>query len=144
MGGEILVIQLLPCDRNVALWGGIMTAGAHAKGLKGAILDSGVRDVTEIRRDYDFPVFARSISPGTTLGRYKTYASNVPVVCGGITVNPGDLICADNDGVVVIPATYVEEVLSFAEDIEKREALQAKLICEEKSIKKGLEKYNRI
>lgn len=143
-GGEIVVIQLAPCDRDVALWGGIMTAGAHAKKMKGAILDSGVRDVTEIRRDYDLPVYARSISPGTTLGRYKSYASNVQITCGGVIVNAGDLIVADIDGVVCIPKEHVEKVLEVAEDIEKKEALQAKLIVESGSIKEGLAKYNRI
>lgn len=143
-GGEIVVIQLLPCDRDVALWGGIMTAGAYVKKLKGAILDSGVRDVTEIRRDYDFPVYARSVSPGTTLGRYKTYDANVPITCGGVPVEPGDLIVADIDGVVAIPKDSVDEVLKIAEDIEEKEALQAKFIVETQSIKQGLAKYNRI
>ena len=142
--GDVIVIALSNSDRDVAVWGGIMTAGAYVGKMAGAVLDAGLRDIAEIRRDYDFPVFSRSISPATTLGRYKTYASRVPVVCGGVPVNNGDLIVADVDGVVCVPAEHVEAVLEASEEIEKKELEQAKLIRETGSLKKGLEKYNRI
>lgn len=141
--GSVIVIGVNG-EPNVAIWGGIMTAGAVANGLAGAILDGGVRDLMEIRRDYDFSVFARSISPGTTLGRFKTLSSNEPVECGGILVNPGDLIVADLDGVVVVPKEHVTAVLERATEIEMREAKQAKLIRETKSLRQGLAKYKRI
>ncbi len=130
------------CD--LAVWGGLMTAGAVVNGLAGAILDGGVRDVTEIRRDYDFPVYARAVSPGTTVGRFRTLAANVPVECGGVTVHPGDLIVADIDGVVVVPQAHVDEVLAMSLDIEKKEAEQARYIRESGSLAAGLAKYNRI
>jgi regulator of RNase E activity RraA len=142
--GSVIVIGLEGIDRDVAVWGGIMTAGAHARKLAGAVLDAGVRDVTEIRRDYDFPVYARSVSPGTTLGRYKTTEKNVPVECGGVLVHPGDLIVADSDGVVVVPREHAQQVLERALEIEQREALQAKFIQEVKSVREGIKKYNRI
>ena len=110
----------------------------------GAILDGGVRDVTEIRRDSGFQVFSRSVSPSTTVGRFKTISSNVPVVCGGVTVNPGDLIVADIDGVVVVPQAHVDAVLKMATEIEVREAEQARLIRQTKSLREGLAKYGRI
>jgi regulator of RNase E activity RraA len=141
--GSVVVIGI-GGETEVAVWGGLMTAGAVANKLAGAVLDGGVRDVTEIRRDYDFPVFARSVSPGTTLGRFKTLAANVPVECGGITVNPGDLIVADPDGVAVVPQAHVAEVLKLALMIEQREAEQAKLIRETGSLREGLAKYGRI
>ena len=142
--GDIIVIALEGSDKDVAVWGGLMTAGSVVNKLGGAVLDAGVRDVTEIRRDYDFQVFARSVSPGTTLGRYKTLASNVSVTCGGVVVNPGDLIMADLDGVVVVPKEHVEKVLEVAEEIEAREAEQTKYILETGSLIQGIEKYNRI
>lgn len=142
--GDVLVIGLEDEKKDVAVWGGLMTAGAVVNGLAGAILDAGVRDVTEIKRDFGFQVFSRSICPGTTVGRFKTEALNVPVVCGGISVNPGDLVVGDLDGVVVVPKDSVEEVLTGALDIEAREAEQTKLIKAERSLRKGLEKYNRI
>ncbi|MDD4495077.1 MAG: RraA family protein [Eubacteriales bacterium] len=143
-GGEIIVIALEGSDKDVAVWGGLMTAGAVTKKLAGAVLDAGVRDVTEIKRDFGFQIFSRSISPGTTVTRYKTFANNVPVVCGGIETNPGDLIVADPDGVVVVPKDKVEEVLLYAEDIEIKEAAQTKYIKETGSLIQGLAKYNRI
>jgi len=142
--GSIIVISLDPTDRDVAVWGGLMTAGAVANNLAGAVLDSGLRDVIEIKRDFDFQVFSRSISPGTTVGRYKTDAINIPVMCGGIMVNPGDLIVGDLDGIVVVPRDSVNRVLEAAMEIEAREAEQTIFIKETKSIRKGIEKYNRI
>lgn len=143
-GGEVLVIALEGGEADVALWGGLMTAGAVVKGLAGTVLGAGLRDVTEIKRDFGYQVFSRTLSPGTTVGRYVTYDKNVPVVCGGITVNPGDLIVGDPDGVVVIPQDKAEEVLVFAEDIEYKEAEQTKFIKETGSLKQGLAKFNRI
>lgn len=142
--GSVIVIGVEGSDRNVAVWGGLMTAGAVVNDLAGAVLDAGVRDVAEIRRDYGFPVFARSVSPGTTVGRYKTVGLNVPVECGGILVHPGDLIVADGDGVVVVPKDHVEAVLEKALEIEQREAEQVKWIKETRSLRQGIARYNRI
>jgi regulator of RNase E activity RraA len=108
------------------------------------VLDGGVRDLVEIRRDYGFPVYARAVSPGTTLGRYKTVASQVPVCVGGVVVHPGDLMVGDVDGVVCVPRAHAEAVLAMAQDIDAREAEQARLILAEKSLRKGLAKYGRI
>ena len=119
-------------------------AGAVANGHAGAVLDGAVRDLTEIRRDYDFPVYARAVSPGTTLGRYRTVASQVPVCVAGIMVHPGDIIVGDIDGVVVVPQAKAAEVLAMALEIDARELEQAKLIIAEKSLRKGLAKYGRI
>jgi len=141
--GSVIVIAING-ETNVAVWGGLMTAGAEVNGHAGAILDGGVRDVTEIRRDSGFQVFARSVCPSTTVGRFKTLASNVPVICGGVNVNPGDLIVADPDGVVVVPKEHVDAVLEMATEIEVREAEQARLIRETKSLREGLAKYGRI
>ena len=141
--GSVVVIAVQG-DPNVAVWGGLMTAGSYARGLAGAVLDAGVRDIPEIRRDYDFPVISRAVCPGTTLGRYKTLAANVPVTCGGIEVNPGDIIVGDVDGVVVVPRAKADEVLAMAQEIDKRELEQAKLIVQAKSLKEGLAKYGRI
>lgn len=141
--GSIVVIGIYG-EPNVAVWGGLMTAGAVANKHIGAILDGGVRDLTEIRRDYDFPVYSRSVSPGTTVGRFTTLASNVPVDCGGVKVHPGDIIVADIDGVVVVPHQHAEAVLKMSQEIDERELEQARLIIAEKSLRKGLAKYGRI
>lgn len=141
--GSVMVVAI-DAEADVAVWGGLMTAGAYASGLAGAVLDGGVRDVAEIRRDYDFPVIARSVSPGTTLGRFKTLGANIPVTCGGIEVRPGDIIVGDVDGVVVVPRAQAVEVLMMSREIDQRELEQAKLIVQLKSLKEGLAKYGRI
>ena len=142
--GSVIVISIEGGEPDVAVWGGLMTAGAVANGHAGAVLDGGVRDLTEIRRDYGFPVYARDVSPGTTLGRYRTVASQVPVRVGDIMVHPGDIVVGDVDGVVVVPCAQAEEVLKMAKEIDERELEQAKLIIAEKSLRKGLAKYGRI
>ncbi|MGE0733211.1 MAG: RraA family protein [Alphaproteobacteria bacterium] len=129
---------------DVALWGGLMSAGAFARGLAGAVLDGGVRDVVEIKREYDFPIYARDVTLGIMIGRFKTVAANVPVLCGGITIHPGDIIVADADGVVAVPHVHAEAILKLAGEIDERETEQAKLIVQEKSVLKGLAKYGRI
>lgn len=142
--GSVIVISILDGEPDVAVWGGLMTAGAVANQHAGAVLDGGVRDLVEIRRDYGFPVYARAVSPGTTLGRYKTVASQVPVRVGGVMVNPGDIMVGDVDGVVAVPRAKAEEVLKMAQEIDVRELEQAKLIIAEKSLRKGLARYGRI
>lgn len=131
-------------ETNVAVWGGLMTAGAVANKHEAAILDGGVRDITEIRRDYNFPVFARSVSPGTTLGRFKTLDANVPVRIGGVIINAGDIIVGDIDGVVVVPRDHAEAVLAMSREIDARELEQARLIIQAGSLREGLAKYGRI
>jgi 4-hydroxy-4-methyl-2-oxoglutarate aldolase len=142
--GSVIVISIEGGVSEVAVWGGLMTAGAVANGHVGAVLDGGVRDLTEIRRDYDFPVYARAVSPGSTLGRYRTVASQVPVCVGGVMVHPGDIVVGDVDGVVIVPHAQAEAVLKIAKEMDERELEQAKLIMAEKSLRKGLAKYGRI
>lgn len=144
-GGEVLVISLQEKDPNVCLWGGLMTAGAVVNGIVGAVLNCGVRDVTEIRRDFSqFEIYSRTVTPVTTVSRYTTLDSNVPVECCGVAVNPGDLIVGDIDGVICVPQDYVEQVMQVAEDIEAKEAMQTKYILETGSLKQGLALFNRI
>ncbi|MDO5352637.1 MAG: RraA family protein [Succinatimonas sp.] len=142
--GSVIVISGDASLQDVAVWGGLMTAGAVANKLEGAVLNGGMRDTCEIRRDYDFPVYAKTVSPGTTLGRFKTVNANVPVKFGDVIVYPDDLIVGDVDGVVCVPKAFVEPVLKEAQSIDQRELEQAKLIIASGSLKEGLAKYGRI
>lgn len=141
--GSIMVISI-GGHAEVAVWGGLMTAGAVANRLEAAVLDGATRDIAEIKRDFGFPVFSRSASPGTTLGSFKTLDSMVPVQIGDVTINPGDIVVGDVDGVVVVPKEHAAEVLAMAQEIDQRELEQAKLIIESGSLKEGLAKYGRI
>lgn len=141
--GSVMVIAV-GGEAEVAVWGGLMTAGAVANNLEAAVLDGAVRDVQEIERDFGFPVFARATSPGTTLGRYKTVSSMQPVTIDGVTINPGDVIVGDADGIVVVPIEEAADVLAMAQEIDARESEQARLIIASGSLKEGLAKYGRI
>ena len=116
--GDVLVIVT---DRPTlsAMWGNLVTTSAHARGLAGVVIDGPVRDVIAIR-DMRFPVWARSISPRRST-RKGPGCINVPVLCGGIVVHPGDLVAGDDDGVVVVPASQMPSVLEKARARGQRE-----------------------
>lgn len=141
--GSVVVIGV-EGRTDLALWGGLMSAGAFARGLAGAVLDGGVRDIVEIKREYDWPVYARAATLGIMIGRFKTVASNVPVSCGGVIIHPGDIVVADADGIVAVPHAHAAAIAAAALEIDERENEQAKFIVEEKSVLKGLAKYGRL
>ncbi|MCA9994580.1 MAG: RraA family protein [Anaerolineales bacterium] len=130
-------------DANVAVWGEMMTAGAVARGHEAALVDGGTRDVELIRRNTNFPVYARSIVPSSSVGRLITIARDVAVEIGGVIVYPGDYIVGDEDGVVVIPAEHVHAIVTFAEEAEAIEAEMAKFIAEVGSMRAAIDKFGR-
>lgn len=101
-------------------WGEILTVAAQAREVVGLVINGGVRDVEAAQRR-SFPVFARSTSMKATTKRVFG-AINAPIVCGNVVINPGDLTLADEDGVVVIAANRVEDVLRASITREEREA----------------------
>ncbi len=112
LDGEVVVVSTQESKRN-APWGELLSTAAKARGARGAIIDGLVRDVKKIQQ-LGFPVFAAGIKPVDSKGRGIVTDYNVPVVCGGVTVHPGDLIFADYDGVVVIPQRVADEALRLA------------------------------
>jgi 4-hydroxy-4-methyl-2-oxoglutarate aldolase len=117
--GELVVVSTQQSQRN-APWGELLSTAARARGARGAVIDGLVRDVRKIE-ELGFPVHAAGIKPVDSMGRGIVTAYNVPVECGEVLVNPGDLVFADFDGVVVIPQANVEEVLRLALDKATRE-----------------------
>jgi len=113
------------------------------RGLGGAIIDASVRDLPQINR-IQFPIFSRGVAPSTTVNHFRFKASNVPVTCAGAKVNPGDIIVADEDGVVVVPQERAAEVLKTAQDIDAREEGMFPFIRKFKSLQKAIETFNRI
>ncbi len=101
-------------------WGEILTVAAQARQITGLVINGGVRDVEAAQRR-NFPVFSRAVSMKATVKRVFG-AINVPIACGGAMVHPGDLVLADDDGVVVIAADAAEHALRAAIDREDREA----------------------
>jgi 4-hydroxy-4-methyl-2-oxoglutarate aldolase len=101
-------------------WGEITTVAAQARGVAGLVINGGVRDVAPITRR-GFAVFAPAISMKATV-KSTPGVINHPIVCGGVTVHPGDLVLADDDGVVVVAQDRVGHVLETARQREDREA----------------------
>ena len=112
--GDVLVISN-QANPDVAVFGEITSTEARLKGLAGLVTDGRVRDSEGIRK-LGFPVFARGTTPRVA-GRGSLGEVNVPVSCGGVVVEPGDVIVADADGVVVVPRLKAPQILRLAENI---------------------------
>ncbi|MCC6262155.1 MAG: RraA family protein [Bryobacterales bacterium] len=117
--GEVAVVSTGDSKRN-APWGELLSTAAMSRGARGAVIDGLVRDVRKIQA-LGFPVFATGIKPVDSRGRGLVIDYNVPVECQGVLVKPGDLVVADYDGVVVVPAAIVDEVVQLATDKVERE-----------------------
>lgn len=140
--GEVGII-VIEDGLNVAGIGGLMGTAAKARDLAGILVDGGVRDVEELRA-LGLPVYARSITPATAVGRYATVARGIAVECAGVIVRPGDIIVAGEDGVVRVPKEKAEEVLRKAQEIDEREGKMVPLIKRLKSLQKAIQLFNRI
>ena len=104
--GSIIVVQA--GDVRYALSGGNVCATAQQRGIAGFIIDGVIRDVGEVR-EAEFPVFARGVSP--VPGKKKALGTlQQPITCGGVAVNPGDIVVADEEGIAVIPASQSEDI----------------------------------
>jgi regulator of RNase E activity RraA len=110
--GEVPVITAGGAQ-SAAFWGELLATATRARGGRGAIVDAYSRDVNHLIR-MKFPTFATGICPTDSLGRIDVVDYRVPVHCGDILVNPGDIIFADYDGVVVLPASVWREVVERA------------------------------
>ncbi|HKW97530.1 MAG TPA: RraA family protein [Bryobacteraceae bacterium] len=112
LAGEVAVVSTGDSKRN-APWGELLSTAARARGARGAVIDGLVRDVRKIE-ELGFPVFASGIKPVDSKGRGIVIDYNVRVDCGGVLVSPGDLVFADYDGVIVIPAEVLPDAIRLA------------------------------
>jgi regulator of RNase E activity RraA len=109
--GDIIIVDTYG-ETDASGWGGLMTRAAVKLGIEGVVIDGSVRDLDDLRT-LEFPVYARAT---TARGCYKDGPGeiNCNISCGGVSISPGDLILADEDGVVCVPFADVEYVLQQA------------------------------
>jgi 4-hydroxy-4-methyl-2-oxoglutarate aldolase len=112
--GDVVVHSTDAAGSN-APWGELMSTVAKRNGASGCICDSNIRDCRKIIA-LEFPVFYAGIRPLDSLGRGRVMAYDVPVRCGNVLVNPGELVFADLDGVVVVPRAVEDEALARAHE----------------------------
>jgi regulator of RNase E activity RraA len=111
-----------------APWGELMSTVAKRNGSTGCICDSQIRDCRKIIA-IGFPIFYRGIRPLDSMGRGRVMAYDLPVRCGDVLVNPGELVFADFDGIVVVPRAVEDDVLQLAEEkIGKENATRRELL----------------
>lgn len=119
--GDILVIDGRGSGNN-ALWGDHRSLVCKYLGLSGVVMDGAFRDIDE-NEEIGFPIYARAVTAGTST-KNSNGEINVPISCGGVAVNPGDIVVGDRNGVVVIPPAYAEQVLEGArKKVEKMNRL---------------------
>ena len=105
---------------DATVWGDILTALAHRKGLAGTVIDGANRD-TALSLELGYPIFSRSYSMRTGKDRVQVDAEQVPVTIGGARVSPGDILRGDADGVVVVPRARESEIIDTAMQIAAAE-----------------------
>ena len=144
--GDVVVIDAFG-EENTSIWGGLMSGLAKNEGVVGAVIDGSCRDTDEARF-LDFPVTAKVSGPRAahtaTSGRKEPIEINVPITCGGIIVNPGDLVVADEIGVSVVPYDQLEEVYKKARAQADAEIASREDILKGFKYQDLLKKYGRI
>jgi regulator of RNase E activity RraA len=134
--GEVMMVS--SCDWS--FWGELLSTAARYRDCRGIIIDGYTRDSSAIIA-MGFPVFCRGIHPADSLGRLDVAAHDVPIQCGGVTVQPGDLVLADHDGAVVVPAEIAFPVIEAAEAKVRGENIVRAKLAEGMPVAEAFRKY---
>lgn len=140
--GSVYVMNLQD-GADIAGMGGLMGTAMLSRGFAGAVVDGGVRDIPQLKK-IGFPVYALGPVPSTSVGHYRFHAANVPITCDGISVTPGDIVTADQDGVVVVPRAQAAAVLIRAQKLDFSEHSMYPYIDTFHSIEQAVKKFGRL
>jgi regulator of RNase E activity RraA len=133
---DVMVVS--HCDWS--FWGELLSTAANYRGCRGVIIDGHTRDTQAIMA-MGFPVFCRGIHPSDSLGRVDVSGHNVPITCGDVLVQPGDLVLADHDGIVVVPHDMAAKTLEAAEEKVRGENMVRKKLAEGMSATEAFQRY---
>jgi regulator of RNase E activity RraA len=136
-------VMVVEEGNDIAGMGGLMGTAMSARNLAGAVIDGGVRDTAYLQK-IGFPVYALGIVPSTSVTHYRFAGANIPVLCDGVPVAPGDLVAADSDGVVVVPKAIAPQVLKLAQEMDFKEHAMYAYIEKLKSIEQAVAKFGRL
>ncbi len=144
--GDVIVVDAAG-ETETSVWGGLMAGLSQMKGVVGAVVDGAIRDTDEIR-DLGFHIFSKAIVPRSThtpfSGRMEPLEVNVPIQCGGVIVNPGDIVIGDEVGVTVVALSAAEGILRAAQEQAEKEEETRKRIKEGKSVEELLAEFGRL
>jgi regulator of RNase E activity RraA len=142
-GKDSVYVMVVDDGVDIAGMGGLMGTAMSARDYAGAVVDAGVRDVAHLKK-IGFPVFALGTVPSTSVHHYRFSGSNIPVVCDGVAVNPGDFIVADSDGVAVVPRDAAAKTLTLAQELDIKEHSMYAIIEKTKSIVEAVKQVGRL
>jgi regulator of RNase E activity RraA len=140
--GSVYVMKVEDGE-DIAGMGGLMGTAMFARGFAGAVIDGGVRDLPQLKK-IGFPVYSTGPVPSTAVSHYRFAGQNVPIEAGGIEVKAGDIVVADQDGVVVVPRARAAEVLVLAQQLDDTEHSTLPYIERFHSILEAVKKFGRI
>jgi len=136
-------VMVVEDGEDIAGMGGLMGTATASRDFSGAVIDGGVRDVSYLQK-LGFPVFSLGVVPSTLVNHYRFVGANIPVTCDGVTVNAGDIVTADGDGVVVVPRAQAAQVLVVAKEMDEKEHSMYGYIEKFRSIEEAVKQFGRL
>jgi regulator of RNase E activity RraA len=144
--GDVIIVDAAG-ETETSIWGGLMAGLCQQKGVVGAVVDGAIRDTDEIK-SLGFPIFSRAIVPRSTHSPYSKRLEpievNVPIQCATVLVSPGDIVLADEIGVVVVPQQEAAEVLKRAQQQAAQEEATRQRIRQGKTVEELLAEFGRL